>query len=144
MPETAAFCPGCGLAMQAPLRAQGKVGVFSEKVAGALAYLSFVPAAAFLLLEPYKKNRFVRFHSLQCLFLSGAALLIAVLLKLLSRILFFIPIIGHLLAFLIAVVVCLAAAAIWVVLVIKALQGEAFKLPVLGDFAEQQAGEPQS
>ena len=28
---------------------------------------------------------------------------------------------------------------IWLVLVVKALQGERFKLPVIGDFAEQQA-----
>ena len=69
MPETAAFCPGCGLPMQAEQRAQGKVGIFSEPIAGALAYLTFIPAVVFLVVAPYKTNRFVRFHSFQCLLL---------------------------------------------------------------------------
>jgi hypothetical protein len=31
-----------------------------------------LPAIFFLLLEPYNKNRFVRFHSFQCIFLNVA------------------------------------------------------------------------
>jgi len=37
-------------------------------------------------------------------------------------------------------VVALAVIVIWLVLVIKAFQGEMFKLPLLGDLAGQQAG----
>jgi uncharacterized membrane protein len=44
-----------------------------------------------------------------------------------------------LLFLLIAVVVTLGAFVTWLVLVIKALQGEAFKLPVVGDLAERQS-----
>jgi uncharacterized membrane protein len=36
-------------------------------------------------------------------------------------------------------VVTLAFLVVWVVLVVKALQGEMFKLPVVGDFAERRA-----
>jgi uncharacterized membrane protein len=55
-------------------------------------------------------------------------------------ILYIIPVLGHLLVWLIAMVVILGTVVIWLVLVVKALQGEAFKLPVIGDLAERQAG----
>jgi len=98
MPETAAFCPGCGLSVQAATRVHGTVGALPEIIAGALAYLTFIPAIVFLVLDPYKKNRFVRFHSLQCLLLCGAAILFAIALKLASVVLFIIPVLGPLLS----------------------------------------------
>lgn len=166
MPATAAFCPGCGQPMperpmpeqstpresttgqtliEQPMpteaRAQGRVGAVPENIAGVLAYFTFVPAVIFLVLDPYNKNRFVRFHSVQCLLLWGASVLFAIALKLASVVLFIIPVLGPLLVYLVSTVVVLAAGVIWVVLVVKAFQGEMFKLPLLGDFAAQQAGE---
>ena len=35
----------------------------SDTAAGALAYVTIIPAIIFLLVEPYNKNSFVRFHS---------------------------------------------------------------------------------
>jgi uncharacterized membrane protein len=139
MPDHAAFCPVCGRPMQTTASAQGSVGIFPVKITGALAYVTIIPAILFLLLEPYKKNPFVRFHSLQCLFLWLACLLIGVALKFAAPILFIIPVLGHLLAWLISMVLALAVFVMWLVLVIKALQGEMFKLPMLGDFAERHA-----
>ena len=65
-----------GTAEAAPIveRAQGKVGFLTENLAGALAYLTFIPAVVFLVVEPYKKNRFVRFHSVQCLLFWAAGM----------------------------------------------------------------------
>jgi len=123
-------------------RAQGTVGVLPENIAGGLAYFTFLPAVVFLLLDPYRKNRFVRFHSLQCLLLWGAAILFAIALKLASVVLFIIPLLGPLLVTIVGAVIVLAGIVIWMVLVIKAFQGEMFKLPILGDVAAQQAGEP--
>jgi len=140
MPETAGFCPGCGRSTQAATRVHGTVGVLPETLAGALAYLTFIPAIVFLILDPYKKNRFVRFHSVQCLLLCGAAIVFAIALKLASVVLFIIPVLGPLLVLLVSTVVALAVVVIWLVLVVKAFQGEMFKLPLLGDFAEQYAG----
>ena len=142
MPETAAFCPGCGRSMQTEARAQGKVGLFPEPIGGALAYLTFIPAIVFLVLEPYKNNRFVRFHSFQCLLLWGGGILVAIALKLAGLLLFIIPVLGPLLVVLVSTVVAFGAVAIWLVLVVKAFQGLMFKLPLLGDFADQQAGQP--
>lgn len=140
MPETAAFCPGCGRAMQTEEGSRGKVGALTENIAGALAYLTFIPAVVFLVLVPYNRNRFVRFHSVQCLLFCGVGVLIAIALKLAGLVLFIIPVLGPLLVVLVAMVVGLAAVVIWLVLVVKAFQGEIFKLPVLGDFAESYAG----
>ena len=140
MPDTAAFCPGCGRAIQVTPRARGRVGAFPEKIAGALAYVTFVPALVFLLLGPYSKNQFVRFHSLQCLLFWAVGVILGIVLKFVSLILFIIPALGPLLVVLIAIVLVLAVLLVWLVLVVKALQGEAFKLPWIGDFAEQQAG----
>lgn len=140
MPESAAFCPGCGRAMHTDARAQGKVGVFPEPVAGALSYFTFLPAILFLVIEPFKSNRFVRFHSIQCLLFWAAGILVAIALKLAGLLLFIIPVLGPLLVVLISVVVGLGAIVIWLVSVVKALQGHAFELPWLGGFAERWAG----
>jgi uncharacterized membrane protein len=125
--------------MQAEARAQGKVGVLSEPIAGALAYFTFIPAIIFMLLEPYNRNRFVRFHSLQCLLLWGAAILLAIALKLAGLLLFIIPVLGPLLVVLVSAVVGLGAVVLWLVLVVKAFQGEMFQIPLLGAFAAQPA-----
>jgi len=139
MPETAAFCPGCGRHMNSTARAEGKVGALPESVAGALAYLSFLPAILFLVLEPYRRNHFVRFHSVQCLAFWVAGIVVAVALRLLGMLLFIIPVLGPLLVYLVDMVGVLAAFVIWLVLMVKAFQGEMFKLPLLGEYAEQQA-----
>lgn len=139
MPDTAEFCPGCGRAMRPVQRVQGKVGALPEAIAGAVAYFTIIPAIIFLLVEPYNKNRFLRFHSFQCLGLWLAALVTGTVLKLAGFVLFFVPLMGPLLVVLLSIVFGLGYFVIWLVLVIKALQGERFKLPIIGKFADQQA-----
>jgi uncharacterized membrane protein len=139
MPDAAAYCPGCGRAMRPVERAQGTVGGLPETLAGAMAYCTIIPAIVFLLVEPYRKNRFVRFHSLQCLGVCLVTLVVGAMLRVAGFVLFFIPVLGHLLVWLLSMVVTLALLVVWVVLVVKALQGEMFKLPVVGDFAERRA-----
>lgn len=119
--------------------AKGRVGVLRENIAGALAYLTFIPAIVFLLRGPYNRNPFVRFHSIQCLLLWTAGLATASTIRLAGIVLFLIPIVGPLLVWLISVVAALAAFVIWTVLIVKALQGHNFRFPVLGDFAAHHA-----
>ncbi len=170
MPATAAFCPGCGRSMLAETprvenkvvesklveskpvetkpvepepsapRAEAQVGALPENIAGAIAYFTFVPAILFLVFKPYNRNRFVRFHSVQCLSLWGAGILLAIALKLASVVLFLIPVLGPLLVSLVAIVIVLGLFVIWLVLEIKSFQGEMFQLPWLGDLAMQHAG----
>jgi len=126
--------------MQAVTRAQGRVGLLPETIAGSLAYLTFIPAILFLSLAPYNRNRFVRFHSLQCLMLWGALVVIAAGLRLAGVVLNFVPTLGPLLMVLISGMTVFAAVVLWLVLIVKALQGESFKIPLLGDLAERYAG----
>lgn len=127
--------------MLAATRAEGetKTRPFSHNVAAALAYFTFVPAILFLSLDPYKKNEFVRYHSVQCLLVWVAAILVAIVLKLVGFLLFLIPVAGPLLVFLIWVMAGLAALLLWLVLIVKAFQGEQFQLPLLGNIAERYA-----
>lgn len=140
MPQSAAFCPGCGRSMQVESASKQKLGILRENLAGALAYITFLPAVVFLLLDPYRRNPFVRFHSVQCLLFWLANVVVAVLLRLAVRVLLFIPIVGPLLALLMVVIVALAAVFTWIVLLVKAFQGERFGLPVVGNLAERYAG----
>ena len=137
MPDDAGFCPGCGRAMRPIARAHGMVGVLPETLAGALAYF-ILPAIVFILVQPYKNDRFVRFHSFQSIGVCLAAVVIGAILRIAGFALFFIPVLGHLLVWLVSMVVSLAFFMIWIVLIVKALQGEMLKLPFLGEFAEQQ------
>jgi uncharacterized membrane protein len=141
MPDTAAFCPGCGKAapVERPAESTAAVGRLRENLAGGLAYLTFIPATIFLLVDPYKKNRFVRFHSNQCLLLWAVILIAGALLRLLAVAMVFIPVAGPLLMVVILVVALLAAFFTWLVLVVKALRGEMFKLPILGELADRYA-----
>jgi uncharacterized membrane protein len=139
MPESAAYCPGCGREVRAVERARGRVGMMSETVAGALAYFTFIPAAIFLLVEPYKKNRFVRFHSLQCIGLFLCMAILAAVMRIAAALIGLIPMLGPLLLVLISVILGLGFFILWLLLVVKALQGEMFQLPLIGDYAERQA-----
>jgi uncharacterized membrane protein len=137
MPDEAAFCPGCGRRMIAVPSAVASAGFLKENVAGALAYVTFIPALVFLRMMPFKRNHFVRFHSFQSIFLTIAGLAIGVGLRVCFAVLTFIPRFGYLLAGLVVLLVALAGVILWLVVVVKAFQGELFKLPIIGDFAER-------
>jgi uncharacterized membrane protein len=140
MPASAAFCPGCGRSMQIEVPAKQKPGSLRENFLGALAYVSFLPALVFLFLDPYRKNPFVRFHSIQCVLFWLVSVVLAVVVRVVFLGLLFIPIVGPLLAVLLVVVVALAAVFTWIVLLVKAFQGERFALPLIGNLSEQYSG----
>jgi uncharacterized membrane protein len=136
VPAGAAACPGCGqasagAAVAAPMASSGGL---TDNVAGALAYVTLIPAIVFLVMEPYNKNKFIRFHSFQCLFLHAALIVLWIALTLVAMV----PVVG-LILIPVWFVVWLGSIVLWVILVLKAYQGQKFKLPGIGDFAEQQA-----
>jgi uncharacterized membrane protein len=110
-------------------RAHGTVGILPETIAGALAYF-FLPAILFLLVEPYNRNRFVRFHSFQCLGIWLLTLIIGALLRIVSIALLFLPVVGQMLVWLLSMLISLALFMIWIVLVVKALQGRGIQAPI--------------
>jgi len=117
--------------------AVASTGLLKENVAGALAYLTFIPAIIFLRVMPFKRNHFVRFHSFQSIYLLIVGLLAALVMRLVFSLLALIPWLGYLLAWLAVLLVVLAGVVLWAVAVVKAFQGELFKLPIIGDFAER-------
>jgi uncharacterized membrane protein len=149
--EGVTFCPNCGKAV-----AQSDAGVaaaappppytaaagtpIAENVAGMLAYFTIVPAIIFLLIEPYNRNRFVRFHSFQCIFAAVAILVIDILLRILTAALHILPVFGWMVSMVLWSLWSLAVLGLWILLVVKAYQHEIYKLPVIGDMAERQAG----
>lgn len=107
---------------------QAQTGL-SDNAAGAIAYITIIPAIVFLIVEPYSRNRYVRFHAWQSIFLSIAAFAI-------DTVLSFIPIVG----WVILPVAMLGFLVVWIMALMKALKGERWMLPVIGKVAEQQAG----
>jgi uncharacterized membrane protein len=114
--------------------AQSAAGGLSDNVAGMLAYVTIIPAIIFLVLEPYNRNRFIRFHSFQCIFFWLALVVIHISLSIVGMVpfLIFVTVPLHIL-------VSLGALVIWIILLIKANQGLMYKLPYIGDLAEKQA-----
>ena len=106
----------------------------SDNAAGGLAYVTFIPAIIFLVLAPYNRISYVRFHSWQSIFLGIAYLIVDAVMMILGRI----PVLGWSTLF-IWPLVALGFFIIWIIVLIKAFNGERFKLPILGDLAEKQA-----
>ncbi len=132
IPDGATVCAACsGRAAVVPVAGSG----LTDSVAGMLAYVTFIPAIIFLMIEPYNRSRFVRFHSFQSIFFSVAVLVIHIALSMLAVIplMIFLTMPLH-------VLVSVGALIVWVVLLVKASQGQMYKLPIIGDMAEKQAG----
>lgn len=106
----------------------------SDNAAGGLAYVTIIPAIIFLIIEPFNRNRYVRFHSWQCIFLAIAWVVVDLGLMIIARI----PGIGFL-DFIIGPLVGLAFFILWLIVMIQAFNGKRFKVPIIGDFAEKQA-----
>ena len=111
-------------------------GGLSDNVAGALAYFTIIPAIIFLVIDPFKTRRFVRFHSFQCLFLCAAAFVLWVAVAVMGMIMGFFT--GGLVIGMLSFLLQIALLVVWIVVVIKAYQGQEFRLPVLGDLAAKQ------
>jgi uncharacterized membrane protein len=144
MQDADAVCSKCGKpagasvgggAAAAPAKAPAAAGGLADNVAGMLAYVTIIPAIIFLVMEPYNKNKFVRFHSFQCLFLAVASIAVSIALSIISVV----PVIGWAIGLLIGLVLPLAFLVLWVLLLIKAYQGQMWKVPFIGDLAEKQA-----
>jgi len=147
-----AFCSKCGAAVEGRFCAQcgspvtpaaeaGPAAVptplpaaagLTDNVAGALCYaLLLITGVLFLVMAPYNQNRAVRFHALQSILLHVAMILVwygcAVVLNVIH--------LGFLLFPLF-----LACVALWLYMMISTYQGKTVVLPVIGPFAQQQAG----
>jgi uncharacterized membrane protein len=120
----------------ADLNAAGSASGLSDNAAGALAYLTFIPAIFFLVAEPYNRNSYVRFHAWQSILLFVAAIAVDLVLGFAMVLAFMFSPFLHLAAWRVIELFWLA---VWLVCMVSAWQGKRFKLPVIGILAEQQA-----
>ena len=109
----------------------------TDNAAGAIAYITFVPAIAFLVLPPYNASPYVRFHAWQSIFLNVAAVIISIAF---SFLMVFFMFFGTFFLLAVSRLIWLLWFVLWLVCVLKALNGQRFKVPIIGDLAAKQAG----
>ena len=119
-----------------------KKPVMKENIAGFLCYLFWwVSGIVFLLLE--KDNKFIRFHAMQSVITFGAVTLVYLVVSIIDRVIIytaawnvrgFFVFMDILDSF--VLLFTFTAFILWLLLMVKAVQGEYFKLPVIGDIAE--------
>lgn len=152
------FCAKCGTPVQAapaggvaagppPVGAVPPVGApqyapaaagMSENTASGLAYLvGFLTGILFLILEPYNKNRAVRFHAFQSIFLSIAWVAISIVFGIVLNIIF--AILHMYSLYFLSTLVSLALFVVWLYVMIMAFQGKTVVLPIIGPLAQKQA-----
>ncbi|HUN89419.1 MAG TPA: zinc-ribbon domain-containing protein [Terriglobales bacterium] len=133
--DGAVFCGKCGKSMAGAAAGGGAASTaiapveagLNQNMAGALAYVTIIPAIVFLVVAPYNTNRFIRFHAFQSLFIGITWLVIDAVLGFTV----FLWMLIHLVNLLLFVVAVIAA--------VKAYGGQQWKVPIIGDIAEKQA-----
>jgi len=151
-PVEGRFCAKCGTPIaDAPGASQDAgqppqppaapaAGGLTENVASALCYLlGFVTGIIFLVVDPYSRNKTVRFHAFQSIFLSVALIAISIALGIVSTILFAISWVFGSVFGLLQLVFWLAAFLLWLYMMWKSYQNEKVVLPVIGELAQKQA-----
>lgn len=109
-------------------------------VAGLLCYILWpVAPIFFLLVGPYNRNRFVRFHAFQAAFLWLAGIAVAIALQVMTSILGLVPVLGWVASGFIWITFAITFLSMIITLTYKAYNGEWYSAPVIGTFARQQA-----
>ena len=138
--DNVGFCPNCGAQQSAPGAAapagissapSGTSGI-AENVAGLLCYvLGWVTGLIFFLID---KRPFVRFHAAQSIVVFGGLTIVLIALRMVF-------IAGAFpFGFGLRSLVYILELVLWVLLMIKAYQGERFRVPIAADLADQLFG----
>ncbi|MGO1478964.1 DUF4870 domain-containing protein [Senegalia sp. (in: firmicutes)] len=97
-----------------------------QNIAAMLSYVfGFITGIIFLVIE--KENKFIRFHAMQSIIISGAIFVVGIVIG-------WIPIIGWLISLLLAPI----SFVIWIILLIKAYKNEWYEFPIAGKIAKEQ------
>ena len=114
----------------------------TPNVAGALTYLlGAITGILFLVIDPFKTDRFVRFHAFQSIFFNLAWIAFWIVWSIIG---FTLSAVSHGLFFIIQLpinlVISVGGLCLWCYLMYTAYQGKTFQLPVIGAMAATQAG----
>ena len=136
--------PPVQMSSQPPVQTAKSSTGLDENIAALLSYIAgWITGLVFFLIE--KDSRLVRFHAMQSLILSGGGFVVLFVLWIVVFILSLIlGQISGILGFLVSMVFGLVATVIGIAILvgaiialIKAYQGQYFKLPVVGNLAEK-------
>jgi uncharacterized membrane protein len=140
--DNAAFCPSCGATVgtaSSSAPATSSQSGLAENVAGLLCYvLGWITGLIFLLID---KRPFVRFHAAQSIVVFGALMVIRIVVGMM-----FITggVVGVTAGFSLGAIlfwlVSLVGLILWILLMVKAYQGERYRVPIAADFADKLAG----
>jgi uncharacterized membrane protein len=111
----------------------------SDNAAGAIAYITIIPAILWLVIAPYNQKPFVKFHAWQNIGLCVVSFCLYIVLFIVSMVLAFIPFLRFLFL-LVYPVFGLALLVVWLLCILKAAQGGVLKLPLISGFASKQSG----
>jgi uncharacterized membrane protein len=134
------FCAKCGSSVAGgPAAGPGApaAGGLTDNVASALCYvLTFITGILFLVIEPYSKNRVVRFHAFQAIFLGVGMIVVNIALSIVAIVLAMI----HLgVLTLIFPLIYLGELVLLIYMIFAAYQGKTIVLPIIGPLAQKQA-----
>jgi uncharacterized membrane protein len=137
--DNAAFCPSCGAtqgaAASSPSAASTQSGL-AENVAGLLCYvLGWITGLIFYLTD---KRPYVRFHAAQSIVVFGALTIIRIIVGMMF-------VTGGLagittglsLGILLFWLISLVGLILWLLLMVKAYQGERYRVPIAADLADK-------
>ena len=109
-------------------------------IAAALSYFfGLLSGALFFAIE--NESRFVKFHAMQSMLVSVAAIVVYIAYTIVFMILWRLPFVGWIAGIFGTLgwaLLALAFLGLWLFCMFKAFQGERFKLPYLGEVAEKQ------
>jgi uncharacterized membrane protein len=109
-------------------------------MACALCYLlGVLTGVLFLVLEPYNKNRNIRFHAFQAIFVWLAMIAAGIVVAVVGQLIMFVPILGWAVYLLLWGAYTLGVFGLWLALMYKAYNNETWVLPVIGPLAQKQA-----
>jgi uncharacterized membrane protein len=152
--DGASFCGSCGARVLAPAVGAPTVppivtpaassSAISSNVVAVFAYvLTVITGLIFLLVEPYKNDKFVRFHALQSILFYLAAIGVWGLFALVASLLGFITFgLGAWVMLPVSVLLALGLIAYWVFLMYKAYGDEFYQMPYLGAVAASASESP--
>lgn len=110
-----------------------------ENMACALCYLlAVLTGVLFLVMEPYSKNRTIRFHAFQSIFTWLGMVVIGIGVAIVGSLVGFLPFVGWLIYIVLWAGFVLGSFALWVMLMYKAYNKEMWVLPVVGPLAQKQ------
>ena len=138
---TASITPGQSWNSSPPSAAAVSGNALTPNIAAALAYsLGIITGILFLVLEPYRRDRFVRFHAMQSILYFVAAVAFNILWSIMVGILISISGWVAFVSLPIRLLISLCLFGFWLFLMFQAYNQREFRIPILGAIAAKQVG----